>query len=444
MSPAPTMQNDETVDATISALPQVARISRGAVAMAWWSVCSAMVYLFLGAALALAHGTRNALVGITIAVCVFSVINGPLARYAVQTGLSCAALSRRMLGNVGASIATLILAATGVYYAVFEGSVLAVAMSRVIPSLSYRGAAILIALYSTPIVLGSVQRWLNRLNGALLPCYLAGLVMVALLPVLHHGYSNAWLHLEPAGGAQPFGWWPCLTTYLGVLILSMVTMDFARFGRPTDADFHALVTFGAPFYLLTFLVNGAVGIFLVASLDAQSISETAVVEASLLTLGPIAGLAWVWVTQTRINTANYLLGALNLQALTEEVVGARIPKAICAAVVGGVVLALTSFTDVFSYLLTALSYQGILVTAWVGVALSYVIGRPVTADDEPVVTAVSRPGLIAWLAGALVGFAIMMLGGPIASASVPVTLAVSVGVHKVMSWAPAMSRITSS
>ena len=163
MTSPPSTSADSTADAMLSPLPLAARMSRGSVVMAWWAVCSAMVYLFLGATLAIGFGTRSALIGICLAVMVFGAINGPLARYAVRTGLSCAALSRAMLGNAGASVATFILAATGIYYAVFEGSVLAVAMSRVLPGVSYRGAAVLIAMYSTPIILGSVQRWLNRL-----------------------------------------------------------------------------------------------------------------------------------------------------------------------------------------------------------------------------------------------------------------------------------------
>lgn len=432
MTSPPSTSADSTADAMLSPLPLAARMSRGSVVMAWWAVCSAMVYLFLGATLAIGFGTRSALIGICLAVMVFGAINGPLARYAVRTGLSCAALSRAMLGNAGASVATFILAATGIYYAVFEGSVLAVAMSRVLPGVSYRGAAVLIAMYSTPIILGSVQRWLNRLNGALLPCYLAGLVMVVVLPILRHGYSSAWLHMTPTGGSLPYGWWSCLTTYLGVLILSMVTVDFARFGRPEDAGFHARVTFGVPFYALTFLINGAVGIFIVGNLDSSKISETAVVEASLGTLGLIGGLAWVWVTQTRINTANYLLGALNVQALVEEVLGIRLPKAICAVFVGSTVFALTSFTDVFSYLLTALNYQGVIVTAWVGVALSYVLARPSSRESVQQGDTVNRNGLAAWLVAAVAGGAIMVFGGPVVSASVPVTLAVAFCAHRAL------------
>ena len=36
--------------------------------------------------------------------------------------------------------------------------------------------------------------------------------------------------------------------YSGMLGLSMVTMDFARFGRVQDETYHATINFGVPFY----------------------------------------------------------------------------------------------------------------------------------------------------------------------------------------------------
>jgi hypothetical protein len=423
--------DEATLDLATAALPPRSRMPRGAVTMAWWSLCSAMVYLFIGANLALAYGARNALIGMVLSVPIFGWINGTLARYAVRTGLSSAGLSQAMLGTAGGVLATLIVGATVIFYAVFEGSVLAVAISQVFPALSYVQAATLIAVYSTLLVFGSVQHWLSRLNAVLLPFYLLGLLLIIALPIARHGYSTTWLHLAPRTGRYEFfGWWKCLATYLGVLILSMVTVDFARFGRPRDSDFHAWISFGMPFYALTFLINGAVGISLVGVIDMRQVSETTIVDMSLRILGVSMGLAWVFVTQTRINSANYFLATLSLQALMDELLHFRVPKIVCAICVGALVLTLTCVTDVFSYLLAALNYQSVFVAAWAGVALCYVLARDRADQTASMDVSLQRAGLAAWIAGAVTGGGIMLFGAAYASLSVPFNLLASVMVYR--------------
>jgi cytosine permease len=419
---------DATSDFAATALRLDARMPRVALVMAWWSICSAMFYLFLGATLALTYGTRNALIGMILAVASFGVLNGALARYAAKTGMSSSALSQVMLGAGGGALATLILCLTALYYAVFEGSVLAVTLSKVAPSIAYGTASAIIVTYSIPLVCGSVQHWFNRFNAALLPFYLLGLAALAVLTVRGRNYSDAWLHLVPLDGAPAHAWWSCFTAYFGVLALSMCTLDFARFGRPKDAAFHAGITFGVPFYAMTFLVNGVVGILLIGSVDAMRLSETSIVDCSLSVLGAGGGLAWVWVTQTRSNTANYYISVVNLQAFIEETLAIRLPKVLCAIAVGIVVLVLMSLTNVFSYLLTALNYQGIFVTAWIGVAISHIVRTlPIRKEAHIArdLNGARRGCLIAWLMGAITGIAVMHFGGRYASVSVPINLLVS-------------------
>jgi hypothetical protein len=68
-----------------------------------------------------------------------------------RTGLPVALFSRVLLcavvcccvllGSAGAALATLIFFATAIYYAVFEGSVIAVAAHHLFPALAYKWAA---------------------------------------------------------------------------------------------------------------------------------------------------------------------------------------------------------------------------------------------------------------------------------------------------------------
>ncbi len=424
---AGTPQEGEALEFADHAVPPDARMGRLPLTMAWWSVCSAMFYLFVAASLALAYGSINAIIGVVLSVICYAVINSVLARYAIRTGLSVSLFSRVLLGRNGAAIATLIFFATAIYYAVFEGSVIALALAESFDGLTYPIASLIVVIYSVLLIFGSIQNWLDKLNGVLLPFYLLGLVAAVILAVVEYGYSNAWLELGPEGGAPAGGWWDCFVAYMGVWILMMYTFDYARFGKIKDASYHAKINFGAPFYLVAFLLNALVGIFLAASLPTEGgISEVGVVFALLKLMG-LAGLAFVWISQTRINTANYYLAAVNMESFAETVIGLKLPKIAWACVVG-VFVYILMLADVFSYILQALAYQGIFVVAWVAIALTHifsgtyerVVGDAVICDLNSV-PAVNRGGLMAWFGASAVGLVLHAIGGSAGSWSAPTT-----------------------
>lgn len=333
-------RTDEDLDLSTLAIPDHARMPPFALTMAWWAVCSAVFYIVVGATLALTYGARNALIGMALSVVSYGIVNSIISRYAIRTGLSVALFSRVLFGSAGAALATLIFFATAIYYAVFEGSVIAVAAHHQFPALDYKWAALIVVCYSVPLVFGSVQHWLDKFNGVLLPFYLFGLLAAVGLATAEYGYHAAWLDFGPAGGAPAGGWWQCFVYYMGIWVLMMFTFDYARFGRKADARYHGRFNFGMPFYLVTFLVNGAAGIYLVSTIPGLgTLSEVSVVLALLKLMG-VWGLLFVWVTQSRINTANYYLATVNMQAFFQKVAGLRAPKFVWAVVVGAVVYAL--------------------------------------------------------------------------------------------------------
>ncbi|MCX4160196.1 MULTISPECIES: cytosine permease [Paraburkholderia] len=426
------------LDLSTIAIPEHARMPAFSLTMAWWAVCSAVFYIVVGATLALNYGARNALVGMALSVVSYGLVNSIISRYAVRTGLSVALFSRVLFGSAGAALATLIFFATAIYYAVFEGSVIAVAAHSLFPVLDYRWAALLVVCYSVPLVFGSVQHWLDKFNGVLLPFYLLGLIAAVALATHEYGYNAAWLDFGPKGNTPANGWWSCFVYYMGVWVLMMFTFDYARFGRTKDAGYHGRFNFGMPFYLVTFLLNGAVGIYLVSTIPGLgTLSEVSVVLALLKLMG-IWGLLFVWVTQSRINTANYYLAAINMQAFFQKLAGLRAPKFVWALVVGVVVYVLM-MADVFSRILQALAYQGIFVVAWVGVALAHIlstrydelIGGEVECRDSHV-PAFNPGGLTAWFAGALAGLVLMNVPGTVQSFSAPASFVVSWLVYRGM------------
>jgi len=400
------------LDYSRTAVPLSGRMPKFSLTMAWWSCCSAMFFIVVAATLATVYGTLNTIIGLVLSVVTYAAINAVITRYAIRTGLSVSLFSRLLFGTTGSALATLIFAATAIYYAVFEGSVISLAATFLYPALDYKIAALIVVLYSVPLVFGSVQHWLDKFNGVLFPVYLIGLFAAVALAINNYGYSNAWLSAGPKGGAPAGGWWDVYVAYMGVWILMMFCFDYARFGKPEDETYHARFNFGSPFYLVAFLVAGAIGIFLVNTIPVQgALSEVSAVKAIISMMG-LAGLIFVWVTQTRINTANYYLASVNLESLARLACGLNLSKYVWAVVVGVIVYVLM-LADVFSYLLQALAYQGIFVVAWVAVALAYMLQEaPHVSNDaggksDDAYPAFNSRGLIAWFGAVAVGLVVM-------------------------------------
>ena len=421
-------------DRAAATLPESARIARWPLTMMWWASCSAIAYLFLGVQLAVKFGTLNALIGMVVAALVMGAIGGILAPYSLRTGASSSVLSQTMFGTRGGSVPTLILCITCLYYAVFEGAVVATAAVKVWPGMGYGLAVLIVVLYSTPLSVGTVQNFLNKLNAVLLPFYVIGLALLAVLAIRQHGYSNAWLHMGPPQAPNLSACWNCFVPYFGTLALAMITMDIARFGKASNERYHSVFNFGVPFYLLTYLPAGAIGIFIVGTTSPAQISDTAVLDACLLVLGGLTGLIWVTVTQTRINSANFYVTTVNLQAFFEEALHWRLPKVVCATAVGIAVFIFMRSTNVLGSILIAVHYLGIFLIAWVGVAVSHVLsaGKVVAVLEEAHVPDFKWNGLLSWIIGVAVGIALGFIGGLLDTFAAPATLLISAVANRLM------------
>lgn len=175
------LEQAATEDYSLHIVPRTWRMDRRPLTMAWYAVMTAFFYLYFAAFLALAYGTTNAVIGMVLSVVVYTLVNIVIVRAASRSGLTVALFSRSMFGFVGASIATLIFAATAIYYTVFEGSVIAVAAKELIggPIKLWYGIVILL---TGPLVWKGVRVWLDRLNAWLLPFYIVGMVTPSSAP----------------------------------------------------------------------------------------------------------------------------------------------------------------------------------------------------------------------------------------------------------------------
>lgn len=393
-------------------VPDEGRMPRANLMMAWWAVCSAIFYMVVAAAMARSYGTANALIGIVLTVVAFGVINGAISRYSIKTGLTVALFSKVLFGHFGAVVATLIFFATALYYAVFEGYVMALVLSEWSGNLSMTLATAIVVVFGVALIFGSMQHWLDKFNGVLLPLYVIGMLVAVGMAVSEFGYPSGWLTRVPDGGASPWGWLHTFAYYMGVWVLMMFTFDYARFGRKQDSAFHARITFGIPFYVMTFLFSGVVGILLDSMIPTDGLSEASIV-LGLLELMGVGGLLLVWVTQSRINTANFYLATVNFESFVRKVTGVRMSKVVAGCVIG-VMAYVLMMADVFSYILQALAYQGVFVVAWVGVALSHILSKTYRDRfnghvelDNDYIPAFNPCGLSAWCGSAIVGIVIM-------------------------------------
>lgn len=392
------------------------QMGRWSLFMAWYGVASALFFVYIGAALAVAYGTVNALIGLGLTIVVYGVLNQILSKHAVNNRTTVALFSRSILGTSGSAIATIIFALVAIYYAVFEGSIVAYAFQTYFGGESWMWSLIVV-IYSTPLVFGGARRFIDKLNGWLLPIYLGGLVAAVVWAGSQYGTTDAWLTNAPAA-ELPFasggpGWLATFAAYMGVWIMMMFTMDYASLGKRSDSKFHQTYTFGWVFYVLAYGVSALAGIFLTFTIPDIVASETGI-AGGLVTMMGLLGLIFVFVSQTRINTANYYLGSVNLQTFGERVFKLKLPYGVWL-IICGVIIYLLMLLPIVQYILLALAWQGVLVTAWVAIAVTHVVLAKGKRDEHGMIpdkryATINNSGLIAWIIATVIGVVMLQLG----------------------------------
>lgn len=440
------VEEQRTEDYAQHAVPLTARVPRFKLLMANWSLLSAMVWLFYGALVSSLVGTRQAVLGLVLSVATYSLLSWFVTAWAGRTGLNPTLLSRRMFGTYGAALTALLLAASTTYYAVFESSVLAEAFHLRFGGPDIRWWYLLVLLALLPLMMGGVQTWMDRVNGYLLPIYVAGLVAAVIAAAVQSGGDSDWLSfqgvLPPEERPLP-GWLMTFCTYLGIWLLLATSTEFSRMGRPRDLRFHQHVTFGWVFYGWLFLLNGLAGIFLVRTvLPDEPAAEVGVVKAIVETLG-IWGVLLIVVTQVRVNTLNFYLSSINWGRLAARLFGLRLPRAAWVLIVAALAY-LLMLTDVFATLQTVLAWQGVFLVSWVGIVVTHFLlvpgDRRGGPEFRPGRLRGITPGLGVWLVSASTGVLLAQSPGafPRLSQLAPVAALFSSSLlyAAVLRWAP--------
>jgi purine-cytosine permease-like protein len=408
-------------DYSLHVVPRTWRLTAPKMALAWSAVMAAMFWVVVAAGASMVVGTVQALIGLAAAVVVHGAICYFMSKTAAETGLTVGLFSRSMFGYYGASIATLVFAVTGTWFAVFEGSVLAVAAQT-----QFGGPIqlwyLIVTLCAIPLVLGGVRVWLEKINAFLLPIFAIGLITAVIWSTAAFGYNPGWLtHApsEPTAMAGP-GWLFVFAIYMGVFSNMFYTFDFARMGRIQNVRVNGLHTFGFTFYFFTILVNGAAGIYLVHTIPMESgITEAGLVVGIVKLMG-IFGLIFIVATQTKINTANFYLASTNFQSFFSRAFNIMLPRFVWVLFVG-VVSFIVMVLNVFTFIGTWLSYQGAVLVAWVGIALVHITYQRLTNSRTAFefrpgrVRNVNLGGITAWVVSSGVGIFLIASNSSLAS-----------------------------
>jgi purine-cytosine permease-like protein len=425
-----------TEDYSRHVVPRTWRATPLSLIGSWWALASAMFWLIFAALIALAVGTVNALIGMALTTIAFGAINWILSHYAARTGTTVNLFSRTIFGYLGAALAPLIFGLTAIYYATFEGSIIAVAFYEYFGGLELSLWYLVVVLYSVPLVFGGVLKWLDKFNGFLLPFYVIGLIIAVIWTIVEFGYSNDWLTQEPETMAVSGpGWWFAFAAFMGLYIMMMYTWDYARYGRttPEELQFNGWFTFGFVFYFVTIFLNGVVGIFLALNIPTEGpLTELSGVLGMVALMGLFA-VALVWISQTRINTANFYLASSNLENFFARVFKVKIPR-VAWAVIVGVVVYLFMLTNIFDILLQATLYQGVIITAWVAVTLTHIAHSRLRKID---------PESWEWRPGRVPMFNWGGLGAGFAATAVGVVL-LNFGGAWGDTWAPPLTFVTAT
>ncbi|MGW4340338.1 purine-cytosine permease family protein [Rhodococcus koreensis] len=421
-------------DYTNHVVPLTARLPRGKVLGSWWSITSAMAFLYYGALASSLVGTQQAIIGLILVVTVYSLLGALASNAAIRRGLNSTLLSRQMFGVRGAALTPLLCGLGGLYYAVFESSVLAAALQAYFRVFDIRVWYAIVIIGMLPLMLGGMQTWLNRLNALSLPIYGLGVLGAIVVAGIRFGWSGDWFTTTPEL-AQPTsvpGWLTTFVLYMGVWVLIADTPEFARFGRPADARFHAHITFGWGFYAIAYLFNGIAGIVIVAlAAPGASIAESAVTTGIVTSLG-IVGLLVIIVSQVRINSANFYVASVSFERFVSHFSSRNVSRITWVVLLSIATFALM-LTNVFSYIATALAWQAILLVSWVGIFVIHML----FVSNEPEFRVGRLPsiahGFAVWVLSAAIGIAALELGAPTTSALAPVlSLAASMLLYGVL------------
>lgn len=419
-------------------VPVQRRISRWSLFSGWSAMSSAMAWVFYGALAASLAGVEQAMIGMVVAAVAHSVLSAISLKRGVNWGLNSLLIARELFGWRGAALAPAIILVVIIYFAAFESTVMAVALQSFFGVGDVRIWYAIVVVGMTPLMLGGMQTWFNKLNAWTLPIYFFGIIAAVIVAGFRFGWEGDFSAFEVHNTGGIPGWLTVFMLYVGVWAMIPDCQDIARFGRKEDLKFHQNVTFGAIFTLITFLFNGVAGILLAGlALSGGALSESGVVDGVVRSLGVI-GLIVIIVSQLRINSGNFYLASINWERLVGVFTTRNLKRTHWVLLTSGIVF-ISMFFNLLSHVGVIMAWIGVFTVSWVGMMIVHLLihGNNVP-EFRPARLHAFAPGFLVWMLATAAGIIALQLPQqfPLLSALAPlVSLAISVVLYLAMHFA---------
>jgi cytosine permease len=360
-------------DYALRQVPPTWRYSRSALILALSGGSTAAFFLAFPAQLATGFGVQNVLIGMVYALVLQTALNYVFIRTASRTGLNSDLMSRGLaLGFDGSAWTTLIYWVTWVIFFGIEGQILAGALAEQIgiPSwLSYLivgGAFLPLVIYGISFMY-RFQKWT-----LLLYALGIGILLVNVLtkPNLGDSISNIGELSEGAtlGGLGLLG---VIAAYNG--LIGNVTFGHADIGRLLANDQSLASSRRTDILWLSFLPYSLVAyvLFGLLGLLFWAVTKETNPGTYFVQLIGVIGFLLIIVTQLRINLINAYSGSLCLANFFSrlQITPNRSFWAVVMVVIGAVLM----FGNILDHVDKVLTFEGVLIAAWIGVIFTDMI-----------------------------------------------------------------------
>ncbi|WP_071394209.1 purine-cytosine permease family protein [Bacillus tuaregi] len=434
-------QAGEKDDFTLDAVPVEKRMPWLSILNVTLGITGAMIFMQVAGQMALAYGSRNAIIAMVYATVINGILATIFAFFAAKTGLNSNLMARGAgYGFVGAALTSLIYASNFIVLAAIEGSIMSHAIHAYIPSLPIWLIMVILGIGIIPLNWYGMKQ-LNKFQKYSLPIYLILLVsgIIFALNMKVAPAATNWITFLPEGQATGgLALLTCMGVYNGIIGLqSLLTADYARYLKPKEIKFGSLLIGFLP-QIGSYFIMGMVGIWFALRFAE---SNPGVYMVTVLGIG---GAAYTVLSQLRINLINLYSGSLSLANFFSRIFHFT-PGRVFWVVVTAMVALIAMLSNIIDHIGAILTFQGVSMFAWTASMVADLLivkkvlkigpsqieyRRGFLRDWNPV-------GPIALLLGSVVGsyFAIFQQGTISAAISAFIAAGISFVVHIILAVA---------
>lgn len=158
--------------------------------------------LYFGVLAANLAGTQQALVGLAVVIVVSALLGGAASNASIRRGPEFALAHPRVFRSSRCRADTPDLRLGGLYYARSSNQRDKRGTAFLLSGLRYRFWYAIVIIGMTPLMLGGMQTWLNKLNSWSLPVFLVGVTAAIIVAGWSSGWTSDWWSTGPDTSSQ--------------------------------------------------------------------------------------------------------------------------------------------------------------------------------------------------------------------------------------------------